>query len=237
MGNRLNFMRTADLASEVGAEVALRIDDVDAARYRREYVEDIFRTLGEMGIAWTIGPRDVDDFERHWSQRSKTEHYRRQLQDALSAGLVAYACDCSRTVQRGPATDGCAGGCRDRGLALVPGVTALRVAVDAGTTVHVGDGPLRLDTEMGDFIVWRRDDLPAYQLVSVVEDRDLEITHIVRGRDLLGSSAAQMYLAGWLGADNVIEATYVHHELVTDPTGAKLSKTTQSRALHREATP
>lgn len=228
-GNRLNFRRTADLASDVGAEIALRIDDVDAARYRREYVDDIFRTLAGMGIAWTIGPRDADDFEAHWSQQSKTEHYRRQLQRALSAGLTAYACDCSRAVQQGPATDGCAGGCRDRGLALVPGSTALRIAVDPGTTVSVGDHPIRLDTAMGDFIVWRRDDLPAYQLVSVVEDHDLAITHIVRGRDLVGSSAAQVYLAGWLGADNVIEATYVHHELLTDPTGAKLSKSNQGR--------
>jgi glutamyl-tRNA synthetase len=111
----------------------------------------------------------------------------------------------------------------------VPGSTALRIAVDPGTTVSVGDHPIRLDTAMGDFIVWRRDDLPAYQLVSVVEDHDLAITHIVRGRDLVGSSAAQVYLAGWLGADNVIEATYVHHELLTDPTGAKLSKSNQGR--------
>ncbi|MFM1966099.1 MAG: hypothetical protein RL134_1824 [Actinomycetota bacterium] len=217
--------------------MVLRIDDADAARYRREYVDDIFRTLAEMGMTWTIGPLNADDFETHWSQRSKTEHYRIQLVRALSAGLPTYACDCSRTVQQGPAIHGCAGGCRDRGLALLGGTTALRVSVDPGTTVPVGGELIALDAEMGDFIVWRRDDLPAYQLVSVVEDRDLEITHIVRGRDLIASSAAQMYLARWLGADNVIEATYVHHELVTDPSGAKLSKTTQRRVAQQEAAP
>ncbi len=82
---------------------------------------------------------------------------------------------------------------------------------------------------MGDFIVWRRDDLPAYQLVSVVEDRDLGTTHIVRGRDLLASSAAQVFLADSIGASNVAAATYVHHELITDSDGRKLSKTQISR--------
>jgi glutamyl-tRNA synthetase len=81
-----------------------------------------------------------------------------------------------------------------------------------------------LGAEMGDFIVWRRDDLPAYQVVSVVEDRDLGVTHIVRGLDLVPSSAAQIYLAAWFDATNVSGATFVHHELVTDESGAKLSK-------------
>jgi glutamyl-tRNA synthetase len=236
-GNRLNFRRTADLAAELGAELALRIDDVDASRYRREYAEDIFATLEEMGIAWTVGPRDVDDFEAHWSQRAKTEVYRAELERALSRGLQAYACSCSRSVQSGPASGGCAGGCRDRDLPLEPGRTALRVAVDPGTAVDVGMEQVSLDSEMGDFIVWRRDDLPAYQLVSVVDDRDLGVTHIVRGRDLLPSSAAQVHLAPWLEAEGVAQATYVHHEIVTDASGAKLSKSTLAQGPREEAAP
>lgn len=228
-GNRLNIRRTVDLAEDWGATLALRIDDADAARYRREYAEDIFATLHSMGVAWTVGPRDVDDFEAHWSQRSRTGHYRSELEAALGRGLPAYACACSRSQQRGPAAGGCAGGCRDRGLALEPGRTALRARVENGTLVTVGDATVALDAELGDFVVWRRDDLPAYQLVSVVEDRDLGVSHIVRGRDLLGSSAAQVHLAPWFGAGNVVRAVYVHHELVTDPTGAKLSKSTLAR--------
>lgn len=233
-GNRLNFRVTADLATSLGAALALRIDDADAARYRREYAEDIFATLRDMGIAWTIGPRDVDDFERHWSQRSKAEYYREQLHEAIDRGLPVYACACSRVQQAGPASGGCAGGCRDRSLPLEPGRTALRVAVDIGTQVSIGDEVVPLAEEMGDFVIWRRDDLPAYQLVSVVEDRDLGITHIVRGRDLLASSAAQVHLAQWMGAANVAEAVYVHHELVADATGAKLSKSTLSATRGQE---
>ena len=223
-GNRVNFRRTADLAREIGAAIALRIDDADAARYRREYVEDIFATLRSMGIEWTVGPRDVDDFEAQWSQRAKTEYYRRQLQEALERGMPAYACACSRSQQRGPAVAGCVGGCRARGLSLASGSTALRVVVDPGTAVDVAGQRVDLGAEMGDFIVWRRDDLPAYQVVSVVEDRDLGVTHIVRGIDLLPSSAAQIHLATWFDATNISGAVFVHHELVTDASGAKLSK-------------
>ena len=223
-GNRVNFRRTADLAREIGAAIALRIDDADAARYRREYAEDIFATLRSMGIEWTVGPRDVDDFEAQWSQRAKTEYYRSQVQGALERGMPAYACACSRSQQRGPAVAGCVGDCRTRGVSLAAGITALRMVVDPGTAVEVAGQRVDLGREMGDFIVWRRDDLPAYQVVSVVEDRNLGVTHIVRGLDLLPSSAAQIHLATWFDATNVLGATFVHHELVTDASGAKLSK-------------
>ena len=83
----------------------------------------------------------------------------------------------------------------------------------------------------------RREDLPAYQLVSVVDDRDLGVTHIVRGRDLLPSSAAQVHLAPWLEAEGVAQATYVHHDLVTDASGAKLSKSTLGHGPREEVAP
>lgn len=233
-GNRLNFRVTADLAKSLGAALALRIDDADATRYRREYAEDIFATLHDMGIAWTVGPSDVGDFEQHWSQRAKTEFYREQLHEAIASGLPVYACACSRAQQAGPASGGCAGGCRSRSLALEPGRTALRVAIDVDTEVTMGEEVVPLGEAMGDFVIWRRDDLPAYQLVSVLEDRDLGVTHIVRGRDLLSSSAAQVHLAQWTGAPNVAEAFYVHHELVTDSAGAKLSKSTLANATGQE---
>lgn len=233
-GNRLNFRVTADLATSLEATLALRIDDADAARYRREYAEDIFATLHDMGISWTIGPRDVDDFEQNWSQRARTERYRDVLRRAIDAGMPVYACACSRAQQAGPASGGCAAGCRGRSLPLEPSLTALRVAVDPGTHVRVGEDVISLADAMGDFIIWRRDDLPAYQLVSVAEDHDLGVTHIVRGRDLLASSAAQVHLARWTGAHNVIEAVYVHHDLVTDSSGAKLSKSTLAQAAREE---
>ncbi|MFM8239732.1 MAG: glutamate--tRNA ligase family protein [Actinomycetota bacterium] len=224
-GNIANLEQTAELARQVGATVALRIDDADATRYRREYVDDVFRVLAVHELDWDLGPRDTDDFEANFSQRRKTEYYREVL---LDSGLTTYACTCSRSTQRATPTGGCTAGCRGSGHEWRPADTALRVAVPPGTTIDVSGTAVRLDLEMGDFIVWRRDDLPAYQLVSVVEDRDLGTTHIVRGADLLASSAAQIFLARALGADNVITATYVHHDLVLDAEGRKLSKSTMS---------
>jgi len=98
------------------------------------------------------------------------------------------------------------------------------VHVPIGTTISINGKEVRLDIELGDFVIWRRDDLPAYQLVSVLEDRDLGVTHIVRGEDLLASTAAQIFMAPTLGADNVVTANYVHHSLLTDASGVKLSK-------------
>lgn len=224
-GNIANMERTAEVARKVGATIALRIDDADASRYRREYVDDIFRVLAERGLPWTVGPRDADDFEQHYSQRAKTEYYRAEL---LASGLAVYACECSRAAQRTAPTGGCQGGCRDAGLAWLPGENALRAIVPLGTTIAIAGHAVALDAEMGDFVLWRRDDLPAYQWVSVVEDRDLGTTHIVRGADLLASSAAQVFLARGLGAINVIDAEYVHHDLVLDDDGHKLSKSTLS---------
>ena len=225
-GNRLNFRLTSDLAMSVGATLALRIDDADAPRYRRAYVDDIFATLQAMGIEWQVGPRDTDDFESHWSQQDRTDYYRAELEEAINRGLDVYACACSRAEQRVTATGGCVGGCRRRDRALTPNETALRVAVNSDTVVMVGGTRVDLATAMGDFVIWRRDDLPSYHLVSVVEDRDLGVTHIVRGEDLVASSAAQVHVAPWLAADTVREATYVHHGLMTDSSGSKLSKST-----------
>lgn len=228
-GNHRNFVITADLARDQGATLALRIDDADAPRYRREYVIDIFDTLQELAISWDVGPRDADDFEANWSQQHRTEYYRDELAGAIAHGLPTYACACSRARQAGPAHGGCVGGCRTRHLPLEVGTTTLRVIVETGTLVTVGDTQVDVARMMGDFVIWRRDDLPAYQLVSLVEDRDLGVTHIVRGVDLLASSAAQIYLAPWLGAGNVAEATYTHHGLVMDASGKKLSKSTLAR--------
>lgn len=222
-GNVANLERTAEVARQVGATIALRIDDADASRYRREYVEDIFRVLAERGLPWTVGPLDADDFEAHFSQRDKTDYYRAEL---VASGLDTYACGCSRARQRDVPTGGCQDLCRDAGLVYVPGETALRVVVPADTIIDVAGTPVRLAEALGDFILWRRDDLPAYQWVSVIEDRDLGTTHIVRGADLLSSSAAQIFLAGAVGADNVAGAQYVHHDLVVDREGRKLSKST-----------
>jgi glutamyl-tRNA synthetase len=223
-GNAVNFLLIAWLAERHGGETVLRIDDMDAVRHRPAFVADIFEVLDWLGIAWQRGPGTAAEFEAHYSLRSRTPYYREQLDLLRASGIETYACRCSRRELQAAGTLACAGHCRDEGLRLETGETALRVRVPEGTCVEVSDQSVPLAAAVGDFVVWRRDGLPAYHLASVVEDRDAGITHIVRGSDLLTATAAQLYLAAGLGAASVLHATYLHHPLVTGPDGAKLSK-------------
>ena len=224
MGNCVNFLLTSWLRLEHGGTLALRIDDMDADRYRPEYVDDTFRILDWLGIEWNIGPRDTLEFESHFALRDRTEAYRIELARLIDSNLSTYACACSRSAARAVGSTGCVADCRGKDLALDPGVTALRLHVPLGTSVTVGDHVVDLHAAMGDFVIWRRDDRPSYQLASLVEDRDLGTTHLVRGEDLLPSSAAQVFLARALGADSFAQGTFLHHPLVRDERGEKLSK-------------
>ena len=226
VGNAANALLVTWLAAPADGTVALRIDDMDATRARPEFVNDIFDTLAWLDIPWTIGPRDATDFVAHFSMASSVEYYRRELYAALARGLDAYACSCSRAQLSAAPTGGCPSGCRTRDLPLEPGKTALRLHVPVGTAVPVGDHVVHVDEVMGDFVLWRRDDLPSYHLASVIGDRDLGTTHLVRGADLLESTAAQHLLASHLEAPSMLDATYLFHDLITDADGAKLSKST-----------
>ena len=224
LGNCVNVTLIDAWARANGARVVLRIDDIDADRYRREYVEDIFRVLQGLGIAWESGPTSVDEFEAQYSMRAKANYYRAQLDQVREGPIRLFACECSRSDLHAAQSTTCVQNCADRGLQLAPGRTSLRARITDGAAIHVGGVDVDPQAELGDFVVWRRDDQPSYQLASVIEDRDLGITHVIRGADLIPSTAAQLLLADALGADSVRTATFLHHRLVTGDDGAKLSK-------------
>lgn len=224
-GNAVNALLVAWLAAAAQGRVVLRIDDMDATRSRPEYIDDVFRVLHWLGVEWDSGPRDRADFDLHFSARHRREYYRAELAAGQDRGLQVYACSCSRRDMGGtiPA-GGCPGECRQRHLSFSPGHTALRVHVPRGTAVAVAEQAIALDDVVGDFVVWRRDDLPAYHLASVVEDRNHQVTHVVRGMDLLPSTAAQLFLADYLDAPRFTSARFIHHDLLVGPDGGKLSK-------------
>jgi glutamyl-tRNA synthetase len=80
-------------------------------------------------------------------------------------------------------------------------------------------------------VLWRKEDLPAYQLVSLVDDLDDRITLIVRGQDLLASTAAQLFLAGLHGDNFFAAGVFRHHPLVLGEDGRKLSKSDGALSL------
>lgn len=217
-GNAVNFVLVSWLASQHGGVVVLRIDDMDPDRYRREYVDDIFAVLDWLDLAVDEGPSTTDQFEAEYSMQAHRDVYRERMLAMRASPLIeTYACSCSRhQLALGQV-------CRCRGLdlELVPEHTALRV--------HVPDTLHDVREAMGDFVVWRRDDTAAYQLASVVEDERLGITHIVRGVDLLPSTTAQRLIAPAIAATAFEQAVVLHHALITDASGAKLSKSALQR--------
>lgn len=222
LGNAVNALLINWWAHQVGAAISLRIDDVDAPRIRPEYLEDVVDLYRWLGIVWQDDPGSPDD---RVSLRSiRVERARAALVEAHSGGLETYACTCSRRDLRGIPAGGCPGGCRTRDRLLEPGAGALRVVVPRGTLIELEDAEVRLDESMGDFVLWRRDDLPSYQWLSLVEDSDARMTHILRGEDLIDSTAAQLFLAQHLPDSSFSQASIRHHPLVRGPDGQKLAK-------------
>ncbi|WP_139924537.1 glutamate--tRNA ligase family protein [Hymenobacter sp. DG01] len=237
LGNAINFTLTWLLTRRAGGVLHLRIDDLDRARFRPAYLENIFRTLEWLGLDYDHGPAGPEDFERYFSQQHLLSAYEAVLQAAKQAHPgVFYACRCSRTdLARLARPDGCyPGTCRHYSLPLATPQTAWRALVPPATTVHFPDllqGPVtsHLDTALGDFVVRKKDGAAAYQVASVVDDVRLGVTLVVRGQDLLPSTAAQLWLAQYLPGQEAFRSTrFLHHGLVLDESGQKLSKSTQA---------
>lgn len=224
LGNAVNLALVALLARAQDGIVALRIDDMDAPRYRADYVDDIFDALAWLGVPWHEGPRDRPDLEENHSLRHRTDLYRHRLEEMIARGLPAYACRCSRQDLRQAGSLSCVSDCRSGDVPFVAGSTALRVRIPADTQVTVAGRTFGLLDEFGDVVVWRRDDLPAYHLASLHEDLSMAITDVIRGEDLWPSSALQAWLARFATPAGLDRARFWHHPLVTAPDGMKLSK-------------
>ncbi|MDG4474962.1 glutamate--tRNA ligase family protein [Thiovibrio frasassiensis] len=230
LGNAVNFILTWLMVRKAGGTLRLRIDDADCLRAKQEYLEDIFRQLDWLKLTWDEGPTGPDDFCRRFSQQLRLERYREFLAELDRLGHL-YPCGCSRSKIREHAVDGVYPGfCRSRAGGPMPG-EALRVRVSEGSVFRVEGQEVALCKEMGDFVLWRKEDLPAYQLVSLVDDLDDRINCIVRGQDLLASTAAQLFLAR-LHGDNLFAATrFLHHPLIRGEDGRKLSKSDDALSL------
>lgn len=209
----------------------VRIEDVDEARTVAGAAENILQTLRTFGMYW--------DDEVVWQSRRKPLY-----EAALNRlGTHIYACGCSRREiadsRIGTASDGAAiypGLCR---TGLGPGKTAraFRLRIPALGEVNericfqdrwVGEVSQHLATEVGDFVLKRADGFWAYQLAVVVDDAVQDVTHVVRGADLLDSTARQIYLQHLL---QLPTPQYMHVPVILNADGEKLSKQTGAKAL------
>lgn len=215
-----------------GGEMVLRIEDLDPRAASRERAELLMDDLRWLELDWDEGP--------FW-QSERGSAYDDAIERLTRDGLT-YPCFCSRAELHAAsaphASDGTpvyAGTCRGldaeevaRRAAVRPPATRLRVpdADDPAGTIAFCDlayGPQRevLARECGDFLVRRSDGVVAYQLAVVVDDALMGVTQVVRGRDLLGSCARQIYLCRLLGFE---PPEYGHVPLLVAPDGRRLSK-------------
>jgi glutamyl-tRNA synthetase len=234
IGNAFNFLLTERLVRRVNGSLRLRIDDLDAPRVRPEYIDDVFDTLQWLGIMPDEGPADPQDHAARFSQQGRLETYYAILAQLAATGRV-FACTCSRA-EVSQAGGQYPGTCRDKGLPLDTEHAAWRFRTDEGESVTWEDGicgmqRISLYSHQRDFIIRRRDGLPAYHIASLCDDAAYRINMIVRGMDLIGSTAAQLYLAAALDMKAFLQCDFYHHPLLQNEAGEKLSKSAGSSSL------
>jgi len=202
-----------------GGSWALRIDDLDPPRIARGSVDSILRCLEIFQMAW--------DGEVVF-QSTRMGAYQAALDQLLRRDLV-YACACSRKEigdagVGGPDGPVYPGTCRE-GLPAGREARAWRVRT-AGAAIEFVDllqGRVRqdLDRAIGDFVLFRADQVFAYHLACTIDDSAQGITHVVRGADLLASTPRQIYLQRLLGLST---PDYLHLPIALNAAGEKLSK-------------
>lgn len=315
-GNVYNFLLTYLFTRAFDGILYLRIDDYDLPRYRRQYVENIFRVLDMLGIDFDGGPGEVEEFETKFSSKFRLGAYTNALKRLEQKG-ACYACECSHSMKNSFKNGIYTRVCAKKNLKFKKDETAMRLRVLDGAEILVGQNLINFDalcgkpdgaanqtggllgngrkvqdgtangskksanlrsfgeskpggekfspnatenlnsanlgalnlmdetafeTEkfaqaqsinlaqiLGDFVVWKKDDTPAYNLASLVDDEMLGVNLLVRGEDLLACSAAQKYEARILGY-GFENANFIHHGLLAHG-GKKLSKSSRAPAV------
>jgi glutamyl/glutaminyl-tRNA synthetase len=221
-------------ALAAGGVLILRDEDLDPDRSQQHFRQAMLEDLRWLGLHWQEGP-DVGGPFGPYTQSKRQSLYRDAWRRLQAAGWL-YPCRCSRKdlaqAMQAPHDDEgiYPGTCRPTKALLGGGDTPAganwRFRVPQGEAVEFVDGhfgPQRFTAgqDFGDFLVWRRDDLPSYQLAVVVDDDAMRITEVVRGADLLKSTARQILLARALGLPS---PAWYHCDLLLDERGERLAK-------------
>lgn len=236
-GHARTFWIAQERARANSGVLVFRNEDLDPARSRSEFVEAMIEDLHWFGIEWQEGP-DVGGPFAPYTQSQRLEFYREAF-DRLRAANVVYPCRCTRkevlsalqAPQAGDDEPIYPGTCRpgsgkETSLTTVSGRITWRFQVADGQEVAFEDGccgpqAFVAGKDFGDFVVWRHDNLPSYQLAVVVDDAAMRMTEVVRGEDLLRSTARQLLLYRAL---QWTPPKFYHCPLVKDSSGMRLAK-------------
>lgn len=242
-GHARTFHIAWSRARAAGDRCILRHDDLDTERRRPEYADAAVEDLRWLGLDWDEGP-DVGGPHAPYAQSQRTPLYLAAWRQLLDAGFL-FPCARSRRDVRAaaaaphegmdepvypPAFRPPAGSVH---RADAPGGVHWRFRVPDGRRVAFVDGragpcAFTAGVDFGDFVVWRADGVPAYQLATVVDDHAMGVTEVVRGEDLLLSTARQILLfeaLGWACP------AWWHAPLVRDADGRRLAKRSAALAI------
>ena len=240
-GHAATFLKAASLASKNCGTLVYRNDDLDAARSKRHFHEAAISDLRWLGLDWQEGP-DVGGAFAPYSQSERGRFYLQTLEELRQAGAI-YPCRCSRrdvvfalsaphTIDEEPMYPGT---CRPQEPSVFdPDLhTNWRFRINAPETVAFLDGRLGPKSavarrDFGDFLVWRKDGFPSYQLACTVDDALMAITEVVRGEDLVTSTFRQILLFRALGMQT---PSFHHCPLLTDADGKRLAKRDDSISI------
>jgi glutamyl-tRNA synthetase len=235
VGHAHTFWRAQERCRERDGTMLLRIEDLDRSRSRPEFREAIYQDLHWFGLHWEGAPI---------LQSERRPYYLAAWKKLRDRGLV-YRCACSRRdiLSAAAAPHGedeepiYPGSCRRNGLTIPtaddPKGLTWRFRAPEGEKLEFVDqcaGPQRSTAggDFGDFVIWRKDDVPAYQLAVVVDDSEMRITEVVRGADLLRSTFRQLLLYRAL---DLPVPQFCHVPLVTDSSGKRLAKREDALSL------
>jgi glutamyl-tRNA synthetase len=248
LGHACTFWIAYQRARQASGTIVLRNEDLDPQRSKLEYVRAFEQDLRWLGMNWDEGP-DVGGPFAPYSQSERREFYLDAWRRLRNAGRI-YPCLCSRKDLASSATAPHEGDTSDdepiypgRCRCRAPEASAYAEPKGVNWRFRVPDGePIGFNDarqgpqaniagrDFGDFVVWRRDDVPAYQLAVVVDDALMQITEVVRGADLLKSTARQILL--YRALDWTIPAFY-HCDLVRDENGVRLAKRHDPLSIRR----
>lgn len=240
LGHARTFWVAAERARVAGGVLVFRNEDLDAVRFRLDFVDAMFEDLRWLGLKWQEGP-DVGGPFAPYNQNARRPLYRAALERLHAAGLI-YPCSRSRRdVLEAIGAPHEGAGPDDEPVyprefrppadAPLPALGAtvtvnwrLRVPDGEALSFHDGRfGPQRAiaGRDFGDFLVWRKDDVPSYQLACAVDDAAMGITEVVRGADLIKSTFRQLLVYRALG---LAAPAFYHCPLMVDETGQRLAK-------------
>jgi glutamyl-tRNA synthetase len=235
-------------AKRAAGELVFRVDDLDCTRCTDEYIAASIEDLQWLGLSWAEGPvcgggagpyfqsQRTGLYLEAWQQLAAAKiiypspHSRRDVEDAALAPHVPVGAEPLFPLELRP---------DDWTVPVTPGCVPWRFRVPDGRAIEFIDQNVGLvkriaGVDFGDFVVWRRDNLAAYELAVVVDDHHMGIGEVVRGKDLLTSTARQLLLYEALGWKH---PQFFHTNLIVGPDSKRLAKRTNGlmiRELRRK---